>query len=133
MTPKIQAKDSRGFSLIELLVIIGIIGVIAAIGLPSISNLWEKAKEASARRNAQQAASISRVADAAGLAHVVPEASGGIKATLENLAVGLSGLSTTGIPIHVQLELNEQEIDNAIPYLKLRTSGVELTLDYEPY
>jgi type II secretory pathway pseudopilin PulG len=128
----IPQSNPCAFSLVELLVLIGAIGIISAIAIPSISNIWAQAKDASSRRNAQQAVSLSRIADSAGLPHVVPENAGGIKATLEILAAGISGISNTGIPVDVQLPLNEEEIDNAVPFLFLRSSGTEITLEYSP-
>ncbi len=125
-------KNLPAFSLVELMVTIGVIGIISAIAIPSISNMWSIARESSSRRNAQQAASLSHIADSAGLDHVVPESSGGIKATLELLSAGISGLSTTGIPIQVQLPLTEDEINKAAKYLVLRTSATKVNLEYDP-
>jgi type II secretion system protein G len=44
----VRAKQSRGFTLLELLITIAIVGIIAAIAIPAYSNYRQKAKIAEA-------------------------------------------------------------------------------------
>jgi len=44
MRPKISASDSKGFTLIELMIVIAIIAIIAAIAIPMFLNFMKKAK-----------------------------------------------------------------------------------------
>ena len=60
-------KAKAGFSLVEMLVVIAVIGIIAAIAVPNIGRINDSAKDATYRRNAQNLASVFASAQAAGV------------------------------------------------------------------
>ena len=65
-TPTNKLSVQRAFSLVELLVVIAVIAVIAAIAIPNIAGITQNAGITAGKRNAQNLASISSAAAAAG-------------------------------------------------------------------
>jgi len=56
----------QGFSLIEILVVVAIMGIMAAITIPSIAGMFNRGENARARRNAQSIVTTFNAARAAG-------------------------------------------------------------------
>lgn len=80
-----KKKRSRGFSLIELLVVVAIIAIIAAIAIPAIGNTNNAASEAKDKRNAQSLASLCMAAQTAGVDFF---AAGDLDQTIQNCVTG---------------------------------------------
>ena len=66
MKTNIVKNVKAGFSLVEMLVVIAVIGIIAAIAVPTIGNITDQANNSKAKRNAQNLASVCASAIAAG-------------------------------------------------------------------
>jgi type IV pilus assembly protein PilA len=64
---KKKMKDQRGLTLVELLAVIVILGIIAAIAVPSIGGLVNKSKDDAALADAIQIIGAAKLANAAGV------------------------------------------------------------------
>ncbi|MEZ5329177.1 MAG: type II secretion system protein [Verrucomicrobiales bacterium] len=105
-----KLKSARGFSLVELLVVIAVIGLIAAIALPSVSKITDKARKATAQKNAQMLCSLHTNAKSAG-AGFSATTRGGI---LDELVVGVTG--TIVATDFKMSELSEKDKAEALKY-----------------
>lgn len=63
---KKRLKDQRGLTLVELLAVIVILGIIAAIAIPSIGNIIAKSNYDAAKADALQILAAANMANAAG-------------------------------------------------------------------
>lgn len=110
----------RGFSLVELLVVIAVIAIIAAIAIPNIANITGAASQSSAKRNAQNMASVFASAQAAGYSNSA--------ATV----VAISALLTNGVSVTNGGQvmtfrvdgLSPAQITAASPFLNATTNGL---------
>lgn len=66
-TSNLKKQRQHGFSLVELLTVISVIGIIAGIALPSMGNVNTAASKAVNQRNAQNIVSIFQSGVSAGL------------------------------------------------------------------
>ena len=89
--PSPTSKRNRfnsGFSLVELLTVIGVVGILAAIVLPTLSRVFESAEENGFKRNAQNIAQVYNSARMAGAS--LPDGSD-LDAVIQSLAQGVTG------------------------------------------
>ncbi|USK69381.1 type II secretion system protein [Peribacillus asahii] len=85
MKKKLQKllKNQKGLTLVELLAVVVILGIIAAIAVPSIANIIDNSKKDAHIANAEQMISAARLAVAAG--DYKPTAEGTKTATMDDL------------------------------------------------
>ena len=108
----LKTNFKKGFSLVELLVVIAVIGVIAAIAIPAMSGIFENSRLAKARRNAQNIASTYAAARAAGASFSGTTAAA-VAAELNTGKTGAGQFLTTNF----QVVLATAEVDGATAYL----------------
>lgn len=125
-TPVRNKKYSRiqGFSLVELLTAVLIIGIFAAIALPLIMGDTDEVQRNIALRNARMIASVAGAARAAGVSEV--DSTADVDAAVQKLVIGVPGkgpLATTTFQIS---DLSPEKILEAQQYLKF-TNGMLTT------
>lgn len=127
----IPIRRHGAFSLVELLVGISVLGVLALLAIPSISNLTGKVSRTKAKQNALSSANVSGGLSAAGVAHVLPESLGGAEATVRLLRRGLTvpqgplAGSYFGVP-----NLTEDEVAPTSVYLEIVMDTTLLRMVY---
>ncbi len=127
-----RSNTEKAFSLTELLLIVAVIGILAAIALPTISNLRGVAKRTVAVQNAKSISQMSGALAALGVAHVIPDSMGGVPATARLLREGV--IVPEG-PMagekFVLTGLNDDEIDFVAEFLYVQYDRTELRLIFK--
>ena len=123
----------HGFSLVEMLVVIAIIGVVTLISVPLITNFISVGKESVAKRNAQTTVGVSAKLSSIGVAHVLPESLGGAEATTRLLR---RGIRVPDGPMQGQYYgidyISDENIEAAAIFMEILFNHDVLQLGYNP-
>jgi prepilin-type N-terminal cleavage/methylation domain-containing protein len=79
------SRHRQGFSLLEMLTTVAIVGVLASIALAAMTSINQNTKDARDRRHAQQIAAICNAAQAAGVDFMT---SNELKTVVQNVVTG---------------------------------------------
>ena len=124
--PSISAR--KGFTIVELLVVIAVIGLMASIAVNEISDINGAANNAKGMRNAQNMASIFQSASAAGLDFYDPD----LATIVANIAAG-GTVNDPSSPFHgttfTMEVMSADEQVAAQTYLVLDTVGRSVMYD----
>lgn len=121
-------KKNSAFSLVEMLVVIAVIGILAAIAVPNIGKINGAAEASKNRRNAQQLASVCNAAQAAGHDFIV-DGDTDPAAVCARIVTGATITDPTspfkdsyfGVP-----NLSGDELTEAVAYLTISSDGSTL-------
>jgi len=122
-----KLSAQKGFSLVELLVVIAVIAIIAAIAIPNIAGITSAAGTAKSQRNAQNLASTWNAAIAAGYTNSTTTVDAAITAITNGLNITI-GNTTNYFKVD---GLSAAEVSNAKAYLQIGSNpGGAKTLVY---
>lgn len=111
----------------ELLVTVAIMGVISSIGVGAFGGARQGAEDQKDKRNAQEIANMSAVANAAGATFAVP---GDEKASIENLRTGCTPSRGAFRGRLFKLSnMNESDIKGAMRFLAMNDNELQFRLD----
>jgi type IV pilus assembly protein PilA len=110
-----RSRKSKGFSLVELLVVIVVVGIMAALAIPVLANVSQQAQINKDQRNAQSIAAVAGAAQAAGAALNTTS----LSSAITNLQQGVNGTGIFSSSIFKAAPFDADQLQGLSQYLTL--------------
>jgi type IV pilus assembly protein PilA len=129
---KIVKKAQAGFTLIELMIVVAIIGILAAVAIPAYQDYVAKSKFAAALAEVAPAKTgfevalndgLTPVIPAAGTAPAATEAAVGVQASNANTTIAITTATTAGVVTATIVGGSSQVKDKTIIMTRNATDG----------
>jgi type II secretory pathway pseudopilin PulG len=117
---------------VEVLVVVAVLGILAAIALSMVTRIRDASAMAKSKRNAQTIASVSSALAGVGQAHVLPDSLGGCLGTAMLLREGVTVSSGPFAGKFFTIgPLPDRELEGAAKYLKIVYDADEVRMIYD--
>jgi prepilin-type N-terminal cleavage/methylation domain-containing protein len=115
-------SPATGFSLVEMLVVIAVIGIMAALAIPGFRGIVDSSAVVRDRQNARCLASVCQSAQAAGVEFVDPD--GDLEQTIRNIQAGGEGTVGAFNRQVFRVNIDDDHIEGAARYLRIEAGSL---------
>lgn len=119
--PSPLSRRSKGFSLVEVLTVVAVIGILAAVSIPILHRFLDGARIPKAMRNAQNLASLAAAASASGATLDTTSIDTLLTQLTSGQVNGSGSMSSTSVRSSA---LSREDVNEAKTHLVLGADGV---------